>query len=693
MITNKKDEPLRLILTEDSVEEAERLIGVLKSGGTPVRPTRPETLDELTGVLERQNPEILLFDPATCLLPVEEMLERVRSSGKEVGVVALLGRLHESEIIALYELGIFAFAPRKNERLLREVVLHTLAEVRNRRALRRLEASLLETERRCENLIDSSRDPIAYIHGGMHVRANQAYLEMFGYQDFEEILGTPVLDLLEGEHASAFRDLLKRIDKGEQPPRELDTVAVRADGSSFKATLEFSPANYQGEPCLQIIFRHQKVDPELARQLEEIKTRDLVTGLLNRQTLLQRVEEGFAQALRGEGESALLLLEIDDFRRILQRIGLANTDVLLRDLAETIRACTGASDYAARFTDQSFAILLKGGIERAESVASELRRRVAEHIFEVGGQSLSLTVSLGGAIIGEKSGSVSEILSRAEEMLHKAVAAGGKRALIFDPAAEDKAEAARQEALAQQLDRALVTQGLIPYYQAIVNMSMTGDLIGPAYELSVALSVEGGEVPASEFIAIAQRKGLIGKLDRWVVRHAVQTAAQLDKEGKPTTFFVRLAMSTVDDPSFIPWLAEKLKESRLRGDALVFEIPEAEVLVNLKSAKELMRALEPLHCGLCITQFGSGLNSANLFKHIKPTHVKLDRGFVAELGRNPEVTQKVEAICHEIRAVGAKVIAEHIDTPAKLQDVLGLGVDLVQGYFVHQPSRQMNYEF
>jgi diguanylate cyclase (GGDEF)-like protein/PAS domain S-box-containing protein len=691
MATKQKDEPLRLILAEDSVEEAERLIGILKSGGTPVRPTRPESLEELSGVLERQSPEILLFDPATCLLPVEEMLERVRTSGKEVGIVALLGRLHESEVVALYELGIFAIAPRKNERLLREVVLHALAEVRSRRSLRRLEASLLETERRCENLIDSSRDPIAYIHAGMHVRANQAYLEMFGYEDFEEILGTPVLDLLEGEHAVAFRDLLKRIDKGEQPPRQLDTVAVRADGSSFKATLEFSPANYQGEPCLQIIFRQQKVDPELARQLEEFKTRDPVTGLLNRQTLLQRLEEHLAQALRGSGESALLLFEIDEFRRILQRVGLANTDLLLRDLAELIRASAGEGDQAARFSDQSFAVLVQGGAERADAVAGELRRRVAEHIFEVGGQSFTLTVSLGGSIIGEKSGSVVEILGRAEEMLHKAAAMGGNRVLIFDPAAEDKAEAARQEALAQQLDRAIVSQGLIPYYQAVVSMS--GEMSGPAYELSVALSSEGAEVPASDFIAIAQRKGLLGKLDRWMVRHAVQTAAQLDKAGKPTTFFVRLAISTVEDASFVPWLAEKLKETRLRGDALIFELPEADVLVNLKSCKEFMRMLEPLHCGVCVTQFGSGLNSAHLFKHIKPTHVKLDRGFVAELGRNPEVTQKVEAICHEVRALGAKVIAEHIDSPVKLQEVLGLGVDLVQGFFVHAPSREMSYEF
>ncbi|MDW8479803.1 MAG: EAL domain-containing protein [Xanthomonadales bacterium] len=691
MAPNKKDEPLRLILVEDAVEEAERLIGILKTGGIAVRPTRPESLEELAGVLERQQPEILLFDPASSLLPVDEMLERVRSSGREIGVVALLGKVHESEIRAMYELGIFDLAPRDDDRLLREVVLHALARVRNLRALRSLEASLLETERRCENLIDSSRDPIAYIHAGMHVRANQAYLEMFGYEDFEEISGTPVLDLLEGEHASAFRDLLRRIERGEQPPRQLDTVAVRSDGSSFKATLEFSPANYQGEPCLQIIFRQQKVDPELARQLEEFKTRDPVTGLLNRQTLMQRLEEAVAEALRGTGESCLLLVEIDDFRRILQRVGLARTDLLMRDFAELLRSALREGDHAARFTDQSFAALVHGNAELAERLAGEVRRRLAEHIFEVGGQSLTLTVSIGGSVVGPKSGGVAEILGRAEEMLHKAAGQGGNRVLLFDPAAEDKAEAARQEALAAQLEKAILTQGLVPYYQAVVSMS--GEITGPAYEISIALAADGGELPASSFIAVAQRKGLLGKIDRWTVRHAVQTAAQLEQNRKPTTFFVRLAMVTVEDPGFVPWLAEKLKEARLGGDALVFELAEADVQVNLKSCKDFVRTLEPLHCGFCITQFGSGLNSTHLFRHLKPTHIKLDRGFVAELGRNPEVTQKVELICHEARAAGAKVIAEHIDTLDKLQDSLGVGVDLVQGFFVHAPSREMNYEF
>src|SRR5690606_6626678 len=102
---------------------------------------------------------------------------------------------------------------------------NVFAAVESRRAVRRLQAALRETERRCDALIESSRDPIAYIHEGMHIRANQAYLEMFGFEDFEEVEGLSLLDLVAPAHADGFRQLLKRLSKGEPPPKSMQLTA------------------------------------------------------------------------------------------------------------------------------------------------------------------------------------------------------------------------------------------------------------------------------------------------------------------------------------------------------------------------------------------------------------------------------------------------------------------------------------
>ncbi len=135
-----------------------------------------------------------------------------------------------------------------------------------RRSVRRLETSLRETERRCDSLLDSSRDPIAYVHEGMHVRANKAYLEMFGFEEFEDIQGMSILDMIAPDDADDFKTLLKKLSKGEKPPQKLNLKAQRGDGTTFDAVMEFAEASYEGEPCQQISFRQQTVSVELAER-------------------------------------------------------------------------------------------------------------------------------------------------------------------------------------------------------------------------------------------------------------------------------------------------------------------------------------------------------------------------------------------------------------------------------------------
>ena len=135
------------------------------------------------------------------------------------------------------------------------------ADLEARRAQRVLEAQVRETERRCDTLIDSSRDPIAYVHEGMHIRANSAYLEMFGFDTFEDIEGMSLLDLVAPAHVASFKQLLKQLSKGEAPPPRYELEARDLDGNSFPAVMEFTTASYEGEACIQIVFRRRGFGP------------------------------------------------------------------------------------------------------------------------------------------------------------------------------------------------------------------------------------------------------------------------------------------------------------------------------------------------------------------------------------------------------------------------------------------------
>ena len=134
------------------------------------------------------------------------------------------------------------------------------------------------------------------------------------------------------QDADDFKALLKRLSKGEKPPQRLNLKAQRTDGSTFDATMEFTEASYEGEPCQQITFRLQAVDPNLSQEIEAMRSKDLVTDLYNRQYLMAQLEEGASRAANGKTDQSLLLIEPDNFKPVLDTVGLGNADVLLGDM-------------------------------------------------------------------------------------------------------------------------------------------------------------------------------------------------------------------------------------------------------------------------------------------------------------------------------------------------------------------------
>src|SRR5207342_3937798 len=217
-------------------------------------------------------------------------MQAVDASGKDIPVVMVVDTVDDATLLNAQERGVRNIALRGRPPHVLAVVRTEWADLEARRAQRLLEAQVRETERRCDALIDSSREPIAYVHEGMHIRANQAYLEMFGFESFDDIEGMSLLDLVAAQHVDGFKQLLKAMSKGETPPPRYELEAHDTEGNAFPAVMEFTPALYEGEPCLQVVFRRQEVDPELAREVEELRQRDQVTSLLNRPTFLRSLE-------------------------------------------------------------------------------------------------------------------------------------------------------------------------------------------------------------------------------------------------------------------------------------------------------------------------------------------------------------------------------------------------------------------
>ena len=685
----RADNIIKLLLVDDSVDDAEQTISILRNGGIAVRPARASSEAELEAALEQQTPDLIIADLGCKDLPLQRVHELAERGGRDITLIACGRGVTEAAIVKAFREGARAMMLRDSHEHVQMIVRREFEALTMRRNVRRLEASLRESERRCEALLDSSRDPIAFVHEGMHVRANKAYLEMFGFDDFEDVEGMSILDMIASQDADDFKSLLKRLSKGEKPPQRLNLKAQRSDGSTFDATMEFTEASYEGEPCQQITFRLQTVDPNLTQELEAMRQKDLVTDLYNRQYLMTQLEEAVAKAANGKADQALLLLEPDNFKQVLDTVGLGNADVLLGDMATMLRRHAGEDLVAGRVSEHTFGLLLPAhDADATRKLGEKLRNAFGEKIFEVGKQSISLTVSIGGALLGEKNANAATVLNSAMTALRSSQNEGGNRLNVIDPSEQDKAAVESTRRWLEAIDHALAHNGFVLYYQPIISLHGAE---GDYYEILLRMAGPKGEIPPAQFLPIAERNGRMPAIDRWVIANAIRAIAERERSGHKTTFFVKLTPQSLEDQTLLPWVAQQLKTARQRGDSLVFEMPESKVVTSLKPARAFAKGLEQIHCGFALEQFGSGLNSFQLLKHIPVNYLKIDRNFMAELPKHKENQEKIKEICDQAHHAGKLTVAEFVEDAASMSILFSCGVNFVQGNFLQEPEKILSH--
>ena len=685
-----KDTTIRLMIVDDSAEDAEAVVSAFRNSGIAIRPLRPLASDELPSMLATQPIDLVLAAKSSRAISLQAVLAQVAASGKDIPVVALVESIDEAGLIGDLSLGARAVALRgRNDHVL-SVLQSQWVDLDARRALRRLEGHLRETERRCDALIASSRDPIAYIHEGMHIRANDAYLEMFGFESFDDVEGLSLLDLVAPQYVAEFKLLLKKLGKGEAPPPRFELEARSQDGESFPAILEFATATYEGESCVQVVFRRREFDPELAREVEDLRQRDIVTGLLNRSTFLHALEDAVSQVARSESQYSLLLVEPDHYQRLLQDFGLDSADDLIAALAARLSATLDSDTTAARFGERTFAVLLKGNHARTAELSERLRAAFASHVFNVGDRSASITASIGGVQIGEKIAAVGQVLNRATESLQAATALGGNRSEIFDPGAVDRDEEERVQNWVQRLRDALEGGGFTLHYQPVVNLQ--GEP-GEVYEVLLRMENNGELVTPQSFLGIAEDNGLLDAIDRWVVQRAIELIGERTRGGHDTRLLVKVSPASFIDDRLLQVIEQQLAAHNVPGERLWLEIPEAKVFTHLRQAQAFLAGAGRLGCQVGLEKFGSGLDSFQLLSHFQPAFLKIDRSFTEDLPKTPEHQQKIRDIAERAQAAGIRTIAEYVQDAATMSFLFTSNVEFVQGNFLASPTAAMNYDF
>lgn len=685
-----EDKTLYLLVIDDSSNLAETVSNILRNAGHAVRADRVEDDEDLREAFGKQQWDMIITKPEIPYFTATDALEVVRQSGHDIPVIIIADGADEKTIDELIKAGARDEVLLAKPHRLEHTLLREAHDTRSRRASILLERALEEANSRAQELVNSSRDAITYVHEGMHIFANESYLELFGYSTQEEIEGMPIMDMVKSEEHSKFKQFLRDYTKGKAKESKLDVTGIKTDGSEFNVTMEFTPASFDGEPCTQIIIRIQASDEELEQRLSDMSKLDLLTGAYNRTYFLEALQQ--VSGKKGK-EGVMLAISPDDYRRIRDDQGIAAGDELLSKFAKLLgKAIPAEKGIVARFDgDQFVALMHEIAPAEAEKFATALCKSIEGHIFDLSGASATTPCSIGIGVYSEAIQDHQEVISRAEKALNEAIDAGGNRARLYVVGEAEMAEQERYALLNKSIKLALKNNKLRLLFQPIV--SLKGDE-NQNYEVFVRMSDENGkELTPGEFLPAAEAGGLMGAIDRWILAHAIKAVSEKRRAGTPGVVFVKLSGSSLKDEKLLPWLRDILKAAQAAPNSLVISVSEGVASNNLKALKMLLAGLQQLHVRLALDHFGTVQNYTNLLKHCDADFLKLDGAIIGKLTSDKEAQGKVNEITTLAAESNKKVIANAVEDPHTLATIYSTGIDYIQGYFLQEPTDEMNYDF
>jgi len=617
----------------------------------------------------------------------------IRATAKDIPCIALASDKAGEE--TLFSCGAYDVVLQTDIKRLQFSVERELKNVFNRRLARRNERALRESEKRSHALLESSRDAVAYMHEGMHIYVNSAYLILFGYEEAEEIDGLPFLDMVSVDDHGRFKSVFRQFSESPDTsaPETVSVQCVKADGESFKANIEFSHARVEGEDCTQVVIRDELVSAGSDAQLQLLRDHDFISGLYSRVRFMEELESVMHAAAEGKGDAVLLYIVLDDFQSIKEQVGLGVSDVVIKSVADLLRKNLVESEILGHFSDRVFTVIVPtSSNDKVDERAESYRKAIADYVSHIDGSAIDLHCSIGISHINEGLASAETALENADRACVQAQHAGGDRVERYQPGKEEKVEAAQSPNEWQdRLEKAIQDDDFCLYYQPIVSLHGEEQEI---YEVLLRYKqADGSLLPPNSFIEHATKANMMGEIDKWVIRKSFDALATHRAKHPKTRFFIKLSEQTLCTREYVDWLCVTLNAHNLDGSSMVFEISETSALDNLEQTKAVIAQLKNIGCEFGLEHFGSGIDFSQSLNVLDVDYLKINGHFVQNMAKDTENQAAVKAIIEMTKQAGKQCIAEFVSDANSLALLWRLGVDYAQGFYIHEPSEKLDYNF
>lgn len=417
-------------------------------------------------------------------------------------------------------------------------------------------------------------------------------------------------------------------------------------------------------------------------QLRYLAQHDDLTGLCNRRALLAHLDSRLRQ---GEpGPVSVLFFDLDRLKAINDYLGHTAGDWFIRVLAERLRESADGSNLLARLGGDEFVVVPAGPMttDQAEALAQRLQSTLHERVA-IDGEMLTRTASVGVALGTPGKDTTSDLLRRADQAVLTAKNAGGNQVAVFSD--EMSMEAAFRNDIELHLQTVIENGALLLHYQPEVNMR-TGEILAVEALVRWEHPTRGLLSPGA-FINVAESINLAGELGRWVMRSACAEFARWRRKGVGHDAVLRINVSPVQlvTDGFVETVADIIDEFGLDGRSVCLEITESVVVQDIETTRITLAGLKEAGVQVAIDDFGTGYSVLSHLKSLPVDTLKIDRGFVHELGVNPGDLAIVRAIIALAEAFGLQLVAEGVETEAAAVTLLEHGCHRAQGFLLSRP--------
>jgi diguanylate cyclase (GGDEF)-like protein/PAS domain S-box-containing protein len=558
--------------------------------------------------------------------------------------------------------------------------------------LRRMSDALFEQKEHAEVTLSSIGDAVISVDAGIRVQyLNPVAEQLTGWQ-LPEALGRPLQEVLRLIDAATGDELSNPFGAAfgeEAASNDADADLIHRDGSAIGIKYTAAPmhgptGNLSGGV---LTLRDVSAERSMAQRLLWEASHDALTGLFNRREFTAQVEAAVDSARRLEQHHVVCFMDLDRFKIVNDTAGHAAGDELLKSLSRILQSHVGQADILARLGGDEFALLLKDcSLKSAQKIAADLLAAVDCFRFDNQGKAFTVGVSIGIApITGEHS--CAGVLSMADTACYQAKEQGRNRVCVYRTGSDDLAAGRRETDWVSRINTALDENRFALFHQTYLPLAPEAEHRDHLEVLVRMLDEDGSLILPGSFVTAAERFNLMPAIDCWVIRHVFARYHRLMEQrgGKPLTCAINVSGASLNECGFLNFVRQQTEEHHIPPNAICFEISESIIVNNLRGAADFAKVCHSLGVLFAVDDFGTGSNSFGYLKNLNVDYIKIDGGFVRNLGEDGIDRVMTEAINRIGRIMGIRTVAKHAENESIINALRETGVTYAQGFAVNPP--------